>query len=69
MSSAMEPATWLLCAWVMRLVQGLILVHFSAQPERFLCDKGCSGGMYGGGGWGVLAFRGCFECHKRLRLS
>jgi len=31
--------------------------------------KGCLGGVYGGGGGGVEALRGCFECQNELRLS
>jgi hypothetical protein len=29
-------------------VQGLTLVHFSAQRERFLCDRGCTQGLFMG---------------------
>ena len=34
------------------VVQGLTLVHFSAQRERFLSDRGCIWGCLG------LAYRG-----------
>ena len=51
---------------------GFTLVHLSAHRKRFLWDKGYLGGVQGylwRVGAGVLVFRGCFECQKRLRLS
>ena len=39
--------------------QGLTLVHFSAQLERFLWDRGCAQGVFGACLRGVLwGFRG-----------
>jgi len=52
--------------------QGLTLVPLSAQRKRFWWDKGFrgwSGCMHGGGGGVVDAYRGCFECQNRLKMS
>ena len=56
------------------LRQGLTLVHFSAQLERFLRDRGCTQGWFRGclsGGRGHEGvFRvGCIVDKKRLKLS
>jgi len=34
-------------------IQGYTLVHLSAQSKRFLRDKLCLGGIYGGNGGGI----------------
>jgi len=51
------------------VLQGLKLVHFSAQRKRFLWDRGCIQGVF----QEVLEdIRGCSRfnlCQKRLRLS
>jgi hypothetical protein len=39
--------------------QGLTLVHFSAQVERFVCDRGCADGLCSPCEGGV---RGCLGC-------
>ena len=42
---------------------GLTLVHFSAQLERFVWDRGCASGLCSpcqGGVWGYLICLGCF---------
>ena len=38
--------------------QGLTLVHFSAQRERFLWDRGCAQGLFGGCLGGVWGYYG-----------
>jgi len=59
-------------AAIKRVWQGLTLVHFSAQRERFLWDRGAFRGRLEGV-WQVLGvFMGCLQCilcQKRLRLS
>jgi len=38
--------------------QGLTLVHFSAQLKRFVWDRGCIEGLFGGCSWGVWGHEG-----------
>jgi hypothetical protein len=52
--------------------QGLTLVHFSAQLERFLWDRGCAYGLCCPCSGGVRGCLGCVEyfvCQTRLKLS
>jgi hypothetical protein len=55
---------------------GVTFVHFSAQRERFLRDRGCIERLFRGclgavrGYKGVyMVYTGCVLCQKRLRLS
>ena len=53
-------------------VQGLTIVHFSAQLKRFLWNRGCMKGLLRGCLGGVMGHGGCVGCvlcQKRLRLS
>ena len=50
-------------------VQGLTLVHVSAQLKRFLWDQGCVQGMFERGLEGMRGGLGCILCQKRLKLS
>ena len=52
--------------------QGLTLVHFSAQLQRFFWDRGCASGLcspFKGVLEGVQVVYDAFECHTRLKLS
>jgi len=52
--------------------QGLTLVHFSAQREHFLWDRGLFRGGLGGvlrGAEQIRGYLGCILCQKRFRLS
>jgi hypothetical protein len=54
------------------LLQGLTLVHSSAQLKRLPCDEGCCWGLFKGCTGlvgGVRGVYGVILCQKRLKLS